>query len=240
MMMKRANGLIPIIMASLLMVMAWSPVAAQEASTTGTVQVMDNGHLDVYVCPFSNNKTDFVVDFWGSKQQPSVTSQSGADTVGRLVLCYVDTKSDREAFSVAMSATEFHSITPGVNATIPATNLSMERTQSISRNNVGSGHADAPGIGMMYSTNGSTRVPARASGTTDHALKFGAAAVLTSPQIVAIAEAGRGISVGVEDPSGQHTYTARQTTFMRLHVPAGTPAATYQTTITITLTSGTP
>ncbi len=230
--MKTVRVLISVVGA---LVMFVSSVVAQPApppsgNTTGVVQVNDVGAFDVYVCSY--NITNFRYSFWSGARNPIVTSSTGENTEGRLILCYVDKQSYRDGFSVTLQATDFHSITPGVTGTIEVENLSMYRTSTITRWNTPASHPIPDNEGTLYALTDSQEEPARAADVQDSILMWGPGNTLNVPRAIARADSGRGISLGLELPNN-HTYTARQVMFMRLWVPPGTQAATYQTELTI-------
>lgn len=211
------------------------------STTPGTVLVIENGSFQVYVCPF--NTTQFKFNYWGGvdRRDPIVTSSQGEITHGSLTICYLDSKGYRDAFHITVQATNFDSVTPGVTSEIGVENLTMYRTYSISRWGFLQGtHHPGPYEGMWYSTSPLGEHPARASNATDPNLSWNPGASLDIPRTIARAEAGSGLSQGLENPSGQHVYTLRQSIFMQLFVPAGTPPAMYQTTLTITVMPGSP
>lgn len=227
-------------------VVAVASVGAQTAppppsTTTGTVKVIENGSFKVYVCPWNN--THFRYNYWGgaNRRDPIVTSSQGENTHGSLTICYLDSQGYRDAFHITVQATDFVSITPGVSATIDVENLTMYRTYSIGRWGFETGiHQPGPYEGMWYSTSPLGEYPARAWDATDPNLPWNPGATLDTPRTIARAEEGSGLSQGLEGLSGEHVYTLRQPIFMGLYVPTGTPAATYQTTLTITVMPGSP
>ncbi len=208
--------------------------AADETATTsgsGTIQILDVGNFEVYICPHASNTTNFVHSFWSNPRSPGVTSYTGEEAVGRLTICYLDTARDREAFTVTLSASNFVSQTEGVTSQIDASNLSMYRTMAVRLQNVNETPTSNPEVGAIYSTSPDAEHVYQ-PWNNDLALNWSPGHSLQTPQQIARGEEGAGISVGREG-QGQNRFTARQTVYMVLFVPPGTPPATYQTTITL-------
>lgn len=219
------------------LVMLTSSVVAQPApppsgSTTGVVQVNDTGTLNVLAC--SSDFNFYSDQFGNSGQHPQVTSSSGALAGGKMYICYVDTRSYRDAFSITVEADDFVLRESGGAVTIDAENLWVFRTHRVARTNVPADAVIPDDEGTMYSTGpGGVEWPARVAGEIDHNIQWAPGSSLNTPQQVARADSGRGISLGLEGTSPNKT--ARQLVVLNLNLEPGTQPGIYDTEITITI-----
>lgn len=190
-------------------------------TTTGTVQVTDDGIFTAQLC-FSANFKDNGAD-------PGVTSSSGAVASGWTMICYVDSHVQRRGFTATLHATDFISITPGISASIPVENLFFYRSV---RPRMDVGTIIWPDAGMIYAVSNQGSISTYAGVNGNSAWWTPRTWDLSTPRVVGRADAGRGMS----NNGGQ----IRAGIYFDLVVPAGQRPATYRSQFTLTVTPVSP
>ena len=179
-------------------------------STSVSVTFFDNGVFDAYFCapslPITNTSSASL-----SVQSPPTLTSAGYAT-GTLAICYNDTKLYRPSFDVYLQSTDF---TSGPNS-IAASNFTIETSYNVGQQFYGNAPIDYGDIGEYINDGG---IVAQSDlpepWTFDNSLdvarlsQFGYSGV------------GTGVSLGAFD--------------VKLVLPVGKPAGTYQSTLSLTI-----
>lgn len=198
---------------------ALTPAAAQDATTSGTIDVMDVGDFNVTLC----EATDF-----GSV---STTSSTGGVSTGTVTICYFDDAAERDAQSVHLVASDLESDDPESDAMMPASSLSILGTHApLITQAEGCGlNIFEDGVGLIYARNESTLLAPSHPGEEPQPLLWGENSLATR-QLIGEVVSGSGTS----DPHCEHTgpdITA--VVDIQVTVPPAQLPGDYTTTITL-------
>lgn len=220
--------LLAIVTASVVLLGSVPATLQAQSTTTGTIEITDEGQFNVAFCTTSFNLT-----YTGTGNAPVVvTSATGAVTEGRVSICITDSQAYREAFTLDLSAMDFIATDPAINATISAENLYVQRV--IRPRHAAPNHS-ALGAGTIYSlgSDGSTIGPATTgdgSSRTWTSLTYD----LATPRTILRGDAGFGIQ---NTTSGAYVQPGL---YLNLEVPAGQRPATYRAQVTLTVSFAAP
>lgn len=192
--------------------------SAETSTSAGVVQVQAGGTFNVTLCEAANFGT------------VNITSVESVVVRDRTKICYFDSRPYRDAFTVTLVASDFDPTDSTIEASIPASNLSIYRTAAPIRTSfTGCPQLQPFGddVGVIYAV-GNPHMPARIAGGNNPSHTWGDHS-LAEKQRVGFGYAGRGTETGCTSNFGD----VQAVISLDLLVPAGQRPAEYRSTLTI-------